>query len=62
MSKTKAIVCTTLLLIVIAITLTFAYFVENEEYGINLHNVIMSSIAYIKIGDCLQKFYEWLTK
>ena len=62
MSKNKAILCTTLLLIVIAVLLTLSYFVRNEEYGLNLYNIIMSGIAYISIGGFLEKFYEWLIK
>lgn len=62
MSKAKAIICTTLLVIVIAIILTLSYFVRNEEYGLNLYNILMSAIAYIGIGDFLEKFYEWLVK
>lgn len=62
MSKNKAIICTTLLLIVIAVVLTLSYFVRNEEYGLNLYNIIMSAIAYLGIGNFLGKFYEWLVK
>ena len=62
MSKNKAILCTTLLLIVIAVMLTLSYFVRNEEYGLNLYNILMSAIAYHGIGNFLGKFYEWLVK
>ena len=49
-------------MIVIAVVLTLSYFVRNEEYGLNLYNILMSAIAYIGIGDLLGKFYEWLIK
>lgn len=62
MSKNKAIICTILLLIIISVMLTLSYFVRNEEYGLNLYNIIMSSIAYVEIGTFLRKFYEWLIK
>ena len=62
MSKNKAILCTTLLLIVIAVVLTLSNFVRNEEYGLNLYNILMSAIAYFGIGIFLEKFYEWLVK
>ena len=62
MSKNKAILCTTLLTIVIAVVLTLSYFVRNEEYGLNLYNILISAMAYIGIGDLLGKFYEWLVK
>lgn len=62
MSKAKAIICTTLLVIVIAVILTLSYFVRNEEYGLNLYNILIRAIAYIGIGDFLEKFYEWLVK
>lgn len=62
MSKNKAILCTTLMLIVIAVVLTLSNFVRNEEYGLNLYNILMSAIAYLNIGSFLGKFYEWLIK
>ena len=62
MSKNKAILCTTLMLIVIAVVLTLSNFVRNEEYGLNLYNILMSTIAYLNIGSFLVKFYEWLIK
>ena len=62
MSKNKAVLCTILLMIVIGVVLTLSYFVRNEEYGLNLYNIIMSSFGYISIGGFLGKFYEWLIK
>ena len=62
MSKNKAILCTMLMMIVVAVVLTLSYFVRNEEYGLNLYNILMSAIAYIGIGNLLGKFYEWLIK
>lgn len=61
MSKWKARLCTALLVIVMAVVLTASFFVKSP-YGFSLYQVIMSAIAYLWIGDHINKFYQWLVK
>lgn len=61
MSKWKARLCTALLVLVLAIVLTASFFVKNY-YGITLYQIIISAIAYLWIGERIEKFYKWLLK
>lgn len=61
MSKWKARLCTALLIIVIAIMLTASFFVKSC-YGFSLYQLIIDAIAYLWIGDHIEKLYQWLIK
>lgn len=61
MNKWKARLCITLFIIAIAIILTGSFFVKNT-YGVTLYQIIISSIAYIWIGEHIEKFYLWLIR
>lgn len=61
MNKWKAIVCTALLIIVMAVALTGSFFIKNA-YGFSLYDIIISAIGYVWIGEHIEKFYQWLIK
>ena len=61
MNKWKARLCTALLVIVMVVVLTGSFFVKNM-YGVTLYQIIISGIAYIWIGEHIEKFYLWLQK
>ena len=61
MSKWKARLCTALLVIVLTIVLTASFFVKNY-YEVTLYQIIIGAIAYLWIGDHIEKFYKWLIK
>lgn len=61
MSKWKARLCTALLIIVTTIMLTASFFVKSY-YGFSLYQLIIDAIAYLWIGDHIEKFYQWLIK
>lgn len=61
MGKWKARLCTTLFIIVLGVALTASFYVKSR-YGFSLYDVIISTIAYLWIGECIEKFYKWLIK
>lgn len=61
MSKWKAIICTSLLIIAMSVVLTASYFVKSH-YGFSLYQLIIGAIAYLWVGDHIEKFYNWLRK
>ena len=61
MNKWKARICTALLVVVMAVVLTGSFFVKNY-HGITLYQIIIGAIAYLWIGEHIEKFYQWLIK
>ena len=61
MNKWKARIITILLIIVLSIILTASYFVKSY-YGFTLYQLIIGAIAYLWIGDHIEKFYQGLLK
>lgn len=61
MNKWKARICTALLVVVMAVVLVGSFFVKNY-YGITLYQIIIGAIAYLWIGEHIEKFYQWLIK
>lgn len=59
MSKWKAIICTALIVVAMTVVLTTSFFIKNY-YGVTLYQIIISAIAYLWIGEHIEKFYEWL--
>lgn len=62
MSKCKAIICTTLYIIVITAVLTVSWFVKSHLNGISLYQFIMCVAGNMWFGTSVIKFYEWLRK
>lgn len=61
MNKWKARIITVLLIIALSIVLTASYFVKSY-YGFTLYQLIIGAIAYLWIGDHIEKFYQCLIK
>ena len=61
MNKWKARIITVLLIIILSIVLTASYFVKSY-YGFTLYQLIIGAIAYLWIGDHIEKFYQYLIK
>ena len=62
MNEPKAIVSTILLAIVMAIALTGARFVSDDELGLNLYNLLMIAFGYLWLADRLRDFFIWMLK
>ncbi len=60
MSKKKAIICTILFGIIIFAIATATCFIKGNE--LTLFEIISPSICGLWCGECIGKFYEWLTK
>lgn len=61
MSKTKAIICTVLLMIVVLILLVATINIEGV-YGINLFDWLTAIMAGCWLSDRTEDFYKWLQK
>lgn len=62
MNKKKAIVCTTLLMIVVLGAMIGAMFVHSPIINMNLTWFIGGTIGYWQIGRWILCFYQWLLK
>jgi hypothetical protein len=62
MSKKKAIICTILFGIIVLTIATATLFIKNDEYGFTLFDIISPTICGLWCGECIIKFYDWLTK
>ena len=61
MSKWKARLYTSLLVVVL-ITILIASFFVKSYYGFSLYQFILGTIGYLWIGEHIEKFYKWLIK
>lgn len=65
MDKKKAIVCSALLFIIMSAVFVASFLVKNGD-GISLYEFISPILFPIAIGswvgECVKKFYNWLTK
>ena len=62
MSKKKAIICTILFAIVFIAVLTCTLFIETYDGSINLFYLISAFVTGQWVGDCIEKFYKWISK
>ena len=62
MIKTKAIICTTMLTVLVFIACFVATFVIKNDNGMNLMSFIYPPIAGTWVGEKIVKFYHWLRR
>lgn len=60
MSKGKAVFCTILFVIVVALILFLSSFLKNEELGVDLFRTIVYSTSGLWFVNLIDKFYKWL--
>lgn len=61
MNKRKAIMCTTLFVIVLTVVLIGSSFVKTH-YEFSLYDIIIVVSAHLWIAGHIEKFYKWLIK
>ena len=62
MEKKKAVVCTILFAIILIAIVFCSFFIETEDGMFKLCYAFGYATTGWCMGDCIEKFYKWLTK